>query len=98
MPGNDLVNRQSVLGSAAGIALLVFALGYRFLPPLGGGAAIAPKPAPAPVGAPMSVQAPPPLIARPSEAPPPLIARQTETPSSIAPPESTQPAKSTESV
>lgn len=80
MPGNDFVNRQSVLGSAAGIALLAFALAYRFLPSFGGGALTLPKPSEEPRAEPMSVQAPPPLIAKPSEAPPPLIAKPAETP------------------
>ena len=32
MPGTEVVRKQSVLGGAAGIALLAFALGYRFYP------------------------------------------------------------------
>lgn len=32
MPGNEVVQKQSVLGGAAGIALLAFALAYRFFP------------------------------------------------------------------
>jgi formylglycine-generating enzyme required for sulfatase activity len=32
MPGNEVVQKQSVLGGAAGIALLAFALAYRFYP------------------------------------------------------------------
>jgi hypothetical protein len=59
MPGNDFVRKQNVLGSAAGIALLAFALAYRFLPLFGGGNSGMEKPAPSiPSGAPMSVQAP----------------------------------------
>jgi len=59
MPGNEFANKQSVLGSAAGVALLAFALAYRFLPSFSGGPGTAERPAPAPVaGAPMSVQKP----------------------------------------
>jgi formylglycine-generating enzyme required for sulfatase activity len=68
MPGNEFVRKQNVLGSAAGIVLLVFALAYRFLPSFEGGYNGAEKPAaPIPSGAPMSVQAPP-------KAPPPAAA------------------------
>ena len=88
MPGNDFVNRQSVLGSAAGIALLAFALSYRFLPTFGGGAAVAPKAAQEPAGAPMSVQAPP----KPVEAPPPVAAKPAEAPAPAAPVEPAAPA------
>jgi formylglycine-generating enzyme required for sulfatase activity len=57
MPGNEFANRQSVLGSAAGVALLAFALAYRFLPSFSVGPGTAERPAPAPAaGAPMSVQ------------------------------------------
>ena len=35
MPGNEVVQKQSVLGGAAGIALLAFALAYRFYPSAG---------------------------------------------------------------
>jgi formylglycine-generating enzyme required for sulfatase activity len=34
MPGSEVVQKQTVLGGAAGIALLLFALAYRFLPEL----------------------------------------------------------------
>lgn len=34
MPGSDVVNKQTTLGGAAGIALLLFALLYRFFPGL----------------------------------------------------------------
>jgi len=91
MPGNEFVNKQSVLGSAAGIALLAFALAYRFLPSFSGpGLAERPVPAPA-AGAPMSVQKPaPPAAAEPTvaaakpkepETPPPASA-----PAAPAPP------------
>src|SRR5512140_886646 len=60
MPGNDTVIKQNVLGTVAGIALLIFALAYRFLPSFGGGPNVSHEPAPQePIGAPMSVQAPP---------------------------------------
>ena len=61
MPGNDFARSQNVIGSTAGIALLVFALGYRFLPSFGT-AKIAPEKPPASldtIGAPMSVWTPP---------------------------------------
>jgi len=77
MPGNEFVRKQNVIGSAAGIALLVFALAYRFLPSFGGGYSGAEKPAsPIPSGAPMSVQAPPkaPPTTAPAEAPKPEAA------------------------
>src|SRR5580765_516059 len=32
MPGSDVVNKQTALGGAAGIALLLFALAWRFFP------------------------------------------------------------------
>ncbi|MGH8123013.1 MAG: SUMF1/EgtB/PvdO family nonheme iron enzyme [Rudaea sp.] len=46
MPGTEVVQKQSVLGGAAGIALLLFALVYRFYPGLPGAA----PPAQAPPG------------------------------------------------
>lgn len=39
MPGSDIVQRQSVLGGIAGVALLAFALAYRFYPTLQSGRA-----------------------------------------------------------
>ncbi|MBS0589973.1 MAG: formylglycine-generating enzyme family protein, partial [Proteobacteria bacterium] len=36
IPGSDFVNKQTALGGAAGIALLLFALAYRFYPELPG--------------------------------------------------------------
>src|SRR4051794_26539730 len=72
MPGNDFVLRQNVLGSAAGIALLVFALGYRFLPSFGGASPAATNPPPREQpSAPMSVQ-----VAKPTVEAPPLIVQQ----------------------
>ena len=58
MPGNDFVIKQNVLGSAAGIALLAFALAWRFLPSFSGGAAPEKAVAEPPTTAPMSVSAP----------------------------------------
>jgi len=58
MPGNDFVIKQNVLGSAAGIALLAFALAWRFLPSFSGGAAPEKAIAEPPSSAPMSVSAP----------------------------------------
>jgi len=58
MPGNDFVIKQNVLGSAAGIALLAFALAWRFLPSFSGGAAPEKAVAEPPSSAPMSVSAP----------------------------------------
>ena len=42
MPGSDIVQKQSVLGGIAGIALLAFALSYRFYPNTHDGAAQGP--------------------------------------------------------
>jgi len=71
MPGNDSARNQSVLGTAAGIVLLAFALAYRFLPAFGGGQGALERPSPPlPVGAPMSVQAPPAAV--PKREPVPL--------------------------
>lgn len=75
MPGNEFVRKQNVLGSAAGIALLVFALAYRFLPSFGGSGAPERAAAPVATGAPMSVRAPPKAESRatvPVEAPKPV--------------------------
>jgi hypothetical protein len=58
MPGNDFVIKQNVLGSAAGIALLAFALAWRFLPSFSGGTAPEKAVAEPPSSAPMSVTAP----------------------------------------
>ena len=70
MPGNDTARNQSVLGTAAGIVLLAFALAYRFLPTFGGPGGTEKPPAQLPAGAPMSVQAPP--VAAPTAEPAPL--------------------------
>ena len=59
MPGTEVVQKQTVLGGAAGIALLAFALIWRFYP--GGHHAepqTAPQVAPAPVAAPSMTLAP----------------------------------------
>ena len=77
MPGNEFANKQSVLGSAAGVALLAFALAYRFLPSFSGGPGTAERPAPAPAaGAPMSVQKPAVAVA---ETPAPVVKPSEET-------------------
>jgi len=69
MPGTEVVRKQSVLGGAAGIALLAFALIYRFYPASG---PVVPQPrAPEPAAAPapaMTINAP---------APPPAQAAAT---------------------
>jgi len=46
MPGTEVVRKQTVLGGAAGIALLAFALAYRFYPAGGSNPATAPPPEP----------------------------------------------------
>jgi len=51
MPGTEVVRKQTVLGGAAGIALLAFALAYRFYPAEGPNPASAPPQEPAPVAA-----------------------------------------------
>jgi len=66
MPGTEVVRKQTVLGGAAGIALLAFALIYRFYPaaetnltpprepaPVAGGPALTIKPPVAPVALPL---------------------------------------------
>ncbi len=49
MPGSEVVQKQTVLGGAAGIALLLFALAYRFYPTLPYAASL-PQAAPAKTG------------------------------------------------
>jgi formylglycine-generating enzyme required for sulfatase activity len=51
MPGTEVVRKQTVLGGAAGIALLAFALAYRFYPAEGPNPVSAPPQEPAPVAA-----------------------------------------------
>jgi hypothetical protein len=80
MPGNDFVIKQNVLGSAAGISLLAFALAWRFLPSFSGGAAPEKAIAEPPSSAPMSVTAPKeaapvnPVVAQEQPAEPPAPA------------------------
>lgn len=74
MPGSEVVRKQSVLGGAAGIALLAFALVYRFYPT--GGGRVAPEPAHVP-------SAPPPALAITPA--PPVPAAPTPEKSSPAP-------------
>jgi formylglycine-generating enzyme required for sulfatase activity len=71
MPGSEVVRKQSVLGGAAGIALLVFALIYRFYPSGEGRVAPPEAPAPSPARAPaMTITPPPPNgAAAPAEKP-----------------------------
>jgi formylglycine-generating enzyme required for sulfatase activity len=59
MPGNDSVITQNVLGTIAGVALLIFALAYRFLPDFQSAPRAPEAPLPqAPVSVPMYVQPP----------------------------------------
>jgi formylglycine-generating enzyme required for sulfatase activity len=87
MPGNDFSRNPNMLGTAAGVALLVFALAYRFLPSFGGGAPERPAPQVAP-GAPMSVREPPaaqPATPAPA-APPKPVEAAPPPPATPAPP------------
>jgi len=52
MPGTEVVRKQTVLGGAAGIALIAFALGYRFYPAGGPKQQEAPPPNPPVVAVP----------------------------------------------
>lgn len=78
MPGSEAARKQHTLGGAAGLALLAFALAYRFFPGLlhvepqldeGVVATSSPR-APAPVSTWSAVSAPPPETAPPSAAVP----------------------------
>ena len=67
MPGSEIVQKQTVLGGAAGIALLLFALAYRFYPSLP--YATAPSSLPGVATVPdMTVQAQKPAVAVPEVA------------------------------
>ncbi len=77
MPGSEVVRKQSVLGGAAGIALLAFALVYRFYPT--GGGRVAPEPAPAP-------SAPPPALAITPAPPTPAVPEAAKSNPAPAPP------------
>jgi formylglycine-generating enzyme required for sulfatase activity len=79
MPGTEVVRKQTVLGGAAGIVLLAFALIYRFYPASTG----KPAPSPAPVAMVPSLTINPPI----SLAPPPPTAIKPE-----PPPEAAEPA------
>jgi formylglycine-generating enzyme required for sulfatase activity len=90
MPGTEVVRKQTVLGGAAGIALLAFALIYRFYP----GAShvepqTAPPVAPAPVAAPSMTLASTPykpeVIAEPAPSPEPVRASPDVTPGPAIP-------------
>src|SRR5436305_11878847 len=81
MPGTEVVRKQSVLGGAAGIALLAFALAYRFYP-----TTRRPEPLPVQPVASVPVQAPTTLAPLPYPEPPsPLRA----TPAPVQPPSET---------
>ena len=93
MPGTEVVRKQSVLGGAAGIALLLFALLYRFYPSAGRSEPSAPQPAPAPslqlpvaplAPLPYTVTTAPPL-APPSPAPAPAAESAPSEPAAPAP-------------
>jgi formylglycine-generating enzyme required for sulfatase activity len=86
MPGNDFVIKQNVLGSAAGIALLAFALAWRFLPSFSGGSAPEKAVAEPPSSAPMSVTAPK------EAAPATPVAAQGQPAETPAPPPPVKPA------
>ena len=74
MPGTEVVRKQTVLGGAAGIALLVFALLYRFYPASTLKPAGAPPPEPAPVATgPALTIKPPPVVQAPSTPSPPKV-------------------------
>ena len=86
MPGTEEVRKQSVLGGAAGIALLAFALAYRFYPTSSRVEPQAPQPVPAPsVQSPMTALAPLPYTV-PSATP------VTPTPSATGAAPDTEPA------
>ena len=80
MPGTENVRNQTVLGGAAGIALLAFALIYRFYP----GTSVSPHvpPQPAPISAPTLTIAPVPVrpaeVKKPVAAAPPAVAATAE--------------------
>jgi formylglycine-generating enzyme required for sulfatase activity len=61
MPGTEVVRKQTVLGGAAGIALLAFALAYRFYPASVNIPVSVPAPAPTPVAAAPELTIKPPL-------------------------------------
>ncbi|HEX6832598.1 MAG TPA: SUMF1/EgtB/PvdO family nonheme iron enzyme [Rudaea sp.] len=83
MPGSDVVQKQSVLGGAAGIALLAFALAYRFFP--SGGRH---EPVAVPSESASSVaHAPPPIVAQP-----PRVTSAPPAPAKPAPVETIDPA------
>ncbi len=72
MPGSEVVQKQTVLGGAAGIALLLFALAYRFYPNLPHSLslhALAPPVGSTPSGAVLIAQAQKPAPSAPDHAP-----------------------------
>jgi formylglycine-generating enzyme required for sulfatase activity len=82
MPGTEVVRKQTVLGGAAGIVLLAFALIYRFYPASAGKQAPSPAPEPTPVAATPALTIQPPISLAP---PPPEIKPEL-------PPEAAEPA------
>jgi len=86
MPGTEEVRKQSVLGGAAGIALLAFALAYRFYPSSGRVEPQPPQPTPTPSAqAPMTSLAPLPYTV-------PATPAVTPTPVAATPAPDTEPA------
>src|SRR5947208_4356862 len=85
MPGTEVVRKQTVLGGAAGIALLVFALAYRFYPVGGPNPPVAPpqEPTPAATGPALTISHPPLPPAPVTNAPP---AEATPEPAEPTPP------------
>ena len=84
MPGTEVVRKQTVLGGAAGIALLAFALAYRFYPAGG------PNPATAPPQEPVVVAGPqltinPPTVPAVVPVPTPALAPEAAPEESVVP-------------
>jgi tetratricopeptide (TPR) repeat protein len=93
MPGTEIVRKQSVLGGAAGIALLAFALVYRFYPTSRLQEPTPTQPQPSlPVQAPVSTLAPLPYTAPTLEAPAPTPALPNVAGTTPAPNAETAPA------
>ncbi|HZP66977.1 MAG TPA: SUMF1/EgtB/PvdO family nonheme iron enzyme [Rudaea sp.] len=94
MPGTEIVRKQTVLGGAAGIALLAFALIYRFYP---GPGYVAPQEGLPNASPPSSLPAPPSLTVQPA---PPSVQNPPWTPPEarlpVPAPEPSTPVASTE--
>jgi formylglycine-generating enzyme required for sulfatase activity len=89
MPGSEVVQKQTVLGGAAGIALLLFALAYRFYPSLPYALSL-PQPAATKVGAGTTITAQAQKLPTPANVPSSTLARTDEVtqwgpPASLAP-------------